>query len=91
MSVEPGAEGVAPGGSSCHAKLSSRVATSQKNSYPAGRYHGIAARPGKKRAAMAAAHSIVVIAYHILRDGVPYHGLGHDFLVQNPPAIRPGK
>jgi transposase len=50
-----------------------------KDSYLTAQYHRLAARRGKKRAAMAVAHSILVITYHILRDGVPYHDLGRDF------------
>ncbi|MDA8118048.1 MAG: IS110 family transposase [Actinomycetota bacterium] len=50
-----------------------------KNSYLTAQYRRLAARRGKKRAAMAVAHSILVIAYHILRDGVPYRDLGSDF------------
>jgi transposase len=50
-----------------------------KNSYLSAQFRRIAARRGKKRAAMAVAHSLLVIAYHILRDGVAYRDLGHDF------------
>jgi transposase len=35
-------------------------------------------RRGKKKAALAVGHSILVAAYHILRDGVPYQDLGPD-------------
>ena len=35
-------------------------------------------RRGKKKAAMAVGHSILVAAYHVLRNGVPYHDLGAD-------------
>lgn len=41
-------------------------------------YHRIARRRGKKKAAGAVAHAILVIAYHILKDKVPYHDLGSD-------------
>lgn len=50
-----------------------------KNSYLSAQFRRIAARRGKKRAAMAVAHSILVIAYHILHNGVAYRDLGHDF------------
>jgi transposase len=50
-----------------------------KKSYLAAQYRRVAGRRGNKRAAMAVAHSILVIAYHILRDGVPYADLGADF------------
>lgn len=35
---------------------------------------------GKKKAAVAIAHKILVIAYHVLKNGEPYNELGHDFL-----------
>ena len=37
-------------------------------------------RKGKKKAATAIAHKILVIAYHILETGEPYNELGSDFL-----------
>ena len=39
-------------------------------------YRRIAARRGAKRAAVAVAHSILVIVYHILTRHEPYHDLG---------------
>lgn len=47
--------------------------------YLGAQYHRIAARRGKKRAAVAVGHSILVIAYHVLRDGTPYHELGRNY------------
>ena len=43
-------------------------------------YHRIAVRKGKKRAAVAVAHSILKSVYHVLKDNVPYHELGEDCL-----------
>lgn len=37
-------------------------------------------RKGKKKAAVAIAHKILVISYHILKTGTPYTELGADFL-----------
>lgn len=37
-------------------------------------------RKGKKKAAVAIAHKILVIAYHILKTDTPYTELGADFL-----------
>jgi hypothetical protein len=34
---------------------------------------------GDKKAIVAVAHSILVIAYHVLRDGVSYRELGSDY------------
>ncbi|TLN14247.1 IS110 family transposase [bacterium] len=56
-----------------------RAAARSKNSYLAAQYHRIAARRGGKRAAMAVAHSILVIAYHILKYGTAYSDLGVDY------------
>jgi hypothetical protein len=39
----------------------------------------LAGRRGSKRAAVAVAHSILVIAYHILRDGSVYQDLGQTY------------
>jgi transposase len=51
----------------------------QKHGYLAAQFRRIAARRGKKRAAMAVAHSILVIIYHLLRDGVAYEEKGEAF------------
>jgi transposase len=59
---------------------SAHVVARQKSGSLAAHYHRIAARRGKKRAAMAVAHSILVIIYHLLQDGVPYEELGEAFL-----------
>jgi len=40
------------------------------------RYRRIAARRGKKRAAVAIAHSLLVAVYHVLKDGVLFQDLG---------------
>jgi transposase len=50
-----------------------------KDNYLAAQFRRLAARRGKKRAAIAVAHSIVVIAYHMLRDGTEYRDLGGDY------------
>src|SRR5579859_8032654 len=51
----------------------------QKHGYLTTQFHRIAARRGKKRAGMAVAHSILVIIYHLLREGVPYEEKGDAF------------
>jgi transposase len=51
----------------------------QKQGYLAAQYRRIAARRGKKRAAMAVAHSILVIIYHLLRHGTTYEERGASF------------
>ncbi|HXI21986.1 MAG TPA: IS110 family transposase, partial [Gemmatimonadales bacterium] len=52
---------------------------SQTRSYLGAQYHALARRRGKKRATTAVAHSILVIAYHLLKDGTTYHDLGVDY------------
>ena len=42
-------------------------------------YHRIAARRGSNRAATAVGHSILVIAYHLLKKRQPYHDLGANY------------
>jgi transposase len=55
------------------------VVARQKHGYLAAQFRRIAARRGKKRAGMAVAHSILVIIYHLLREGVPYEERGDAF------------
>lgn len=50
-----------------------------RDNYLASQFRRLAARRGKKRAAIAVAHSILVIAYHLLRDGTEYRELGGDY------------
>jgi transposase len=50
-----------------------------KDNYLAAQFRRLAARRGKKRAAIAVAHSILVIAYYMLRDGTEYRDLGGDY------------
>lgn len=50
-----------------------------KDNYLSAQYRRLAARRGKKRAAVAVAHSIVVIAYHMLKRGTDYVDLGGDY------------
>ncbi len=61
------------------------AAARTKGSYLAAQYHRLAARRGAKRAILAVAHSILVIIYHLLRDGTTYHDLGANFLDQRNP------
>jgi len=57
-----------------------QVVSRQKKGYLPAFYRRIAARRGKKRAIMALAHRILVILYHLLRDGVLYEEKGEVFL-----------
>jgi transposase len=55
------------------------AAARTKNTYLAAQYHRLAARRGAKRAAVAVAHSILVIAYHLLTRREPYHDMGGNY------------
>lgn len=50
-----------------------------KDNYLGAQFRRLAARRGKKRAAVAVARSILVIVYHMLRDGTHYIELGSDY------------
>jgi transposase len=50
-----------------------------KKTYLSAQFHRLAARRGGKRANIAVAHSILVIAYHILKEKTPYQELGGDY------------
>jgi len=56
-----------------------RAAARMKNSYFSAQYHRIAARRGANRTAVAVGHTILVIAYHILKTRQPYQDLGADY------------
>jgi hypothetical protein len=46
------------------------------NSYFAAQYHRLVPRRGKRRAAVAVAHSMLVAIYHLIKDGTIYQDLG---------------
>jgi transposase len=50
-----------------------------KNTYLGAQYRRLVARKGKTRAAVAVAHSILTIVYHVLTDRQPYADLGGDY------------
>jgi transposase len=56
------------------------AASHTKNTYLASQYRRLAGRRGKKRALIAVGHSILVIFYHMLKEGTTYADLGGDFL-----------
>ena len=57
-----------------------------KNNYLVAQYHRIAARRGKKKALVAVAHSILVIAYHILLRKEAYSDLGANYFDEQDPV-----
>jgi transposase len=58
---------------------SAHAVSRTKGNYLAAQFRRLASHRGKKRSAVAVAHSILVIAYHILRDGTEYRDLGADY------------
>src|SRR5579859_7258132 len=56
-----------------------QAASHTKHTYLAAQYQHLAARKGRKRALVAVAHSILVIAYHLLKEGTDYTDLGHNY------------
>ena len=55
------------------------AASKTKNTYLSARYRRLAARRGKKRAALAVGHTILVMAYHIIKEHRTYNELGADY------------
>jgi len=55
------------------------AATHAKHTYLAAQYRRLAARRGGKRALVAVAHTILIIAYRIIRDGGTYEDLGSNY------------
>jgi len=63
--------------------------STKKNNYLSALYRRLAARRGTKRATIAVAHNLLVIAYYILRDGTCYRDLGPDYFDRlNPEGLR---
>lgn len=61
------------------ALVESSFVASRTKTYLAAQYRRIAARRGGKRAAFAVAHSIIVIAYQLLRHEATYRDLGANY------------
>jgi transposase len=54
-------------------------AAHSKNTFLATQYRRLRGRLGERRAIIAVAHSILVIAYHVIKEGKPYRELGANF------------
>jgi transposase len=55
------------------------AASRTKNTYLSAQYHRLAGRRGKKKAVVAVAHSILIIAYYLIKRKKPYCDLGADY------------
>ena len=58
------------------------AATHKKDSYLRAQFLRIKSRRGAKKAILAVASSMLTAAYFMLRDGVEYHDLGHQYFAQ---------
>jgi len=56
-----------------------------KDTYLSAQYHRLTGRRGKKKAALAVAHSILIIAYHLIKRNQPYRELGGNYFDQKNP------
>jgi transposase len=55
------------------------AATRTRGSYLSAQYRRLAAKRGGKRAIVAVAHTILVVVYHLLRQGGTYRELGGNY------------
>jgi transposase len=58
---------------------SAQAATRSKDTYLRAQYERIKRRHGHNKAIVAVAHSILIAAYHVIRDDVDYKDLGADY------------
>jgi transposase len=61
------------------------AAAHTKDTYLSAQYHRLVGRRGKKRAAIAVAHSILVICYHLIARNETYKELGGNYFDQRKP------
>ena len=67
---------------------SANAAIRKRNTYLRAQYDQIKRRRGHKRAIVAVAHSILIAAFHILKDDVAYHDLGSDYFARRADPTR---
>lgn len=58
------------------------AAVKENQSYLSAQYHRLVPAKGKKKAAMAVSHSMLVSVYHVLKKGTPYQDLGSDYFLR---------
>ncbi len=78
----PGGAGTATSGCARRWSRPPHSVARSKGTYLASEYARIAGRRGAGRAAVAVAHSLLVIAYHVLDRAQPYQELGPDYLTR---------
>ena len=59
-----------------------KSASHTKDTYLSAQYHRIAARRGANKAAVAVAHTILVIVYCMLKNHLPYQEMGADYFAK---------
>jgi len=65
------------------------AASHTKDTYLSAQYRRLASRRGRKRAMVAVAHTILIIAYHLIQNEKTYEDLGGNYFDQrNPEAIQ---
>jgi transposase len=75
--------GIGPGHKLLRATLTEAARSlARSQTYLGAQYRRIAHRRGGKRAAIAVAHSILIIAYYLIRDGTTYQDLGPNYFDQ---------
>ena len=58
------------------------AAARSRDTYLSAQFWRLARRIGKKKAAMAVGHSILVVTWHLLASGCDYDDLGEDYFVK---------
>jgi transposase len=61
---------------------SANAAARSRDTYLRAQYEQVKRRRGHKKAIVAVAHSILIAAYHILKNDVPYRDLGGDYFAR---------
>ncbi|MBI3169033.1 MAG: IS110 family transposase, partial [Chloroflexi bacterium] len=61
------------------------AASHTKNTYLSAQYRRLASRRGRKKAIVAVAHSILIIAYHLIQKQETYHDLGGNYFDRRNP------
>jgi len=58
------------------------AAVKENKSYLSAQYHRLVPSKGKKKAAVAVGHSMLVCVYHVLKKATPYRDLGPDYFLR---------